>query len=159
MVRKAFQDFYPDNFSHCYGCGKNNEYGLHLKSYWDGDTTVAHFIPKSFHTAGMPGKAYGGLAASLLDCHGTASAAAAAFKAENREVGTKPHIRYVTASLKVDFLRPTPIYVELEIRGVIVAIKSRKVTIDLSLSANGEVCATGHMVAVKLPETATVVNI
>jgi hypothetical protein len=81
----------------------------------------------------------GGLGASLLDCHGTASAAAAAFKAENREMGTKPHIRYVTASLKVNSLRPTPIDVELEIRGVIVAIKSRKVTIDLSLSANGKV--------------------
>ncbi len=158
MVRKAFQDCYPDNFSHCYGCGKINEHGLHLKSYWDGDTTVAHFTPKSYHTGGVPGKAYGGLIASLLDCHGTASAAAAAFKAENREMGTKPHIRYVTASLKVDFLRPTPIDVELEVRGVIVAIKSKKVTIDLSLSANGEVCATGHMIAVKLPEADTAVN-
>lgn len=87
----------------------------------------------------MPKKAYGGLVASLLDCYGIASAAAAAFKAENREMGAKPHIRYVSASLKVNFLRPTPIDVELEIRGVIVAIKYRKVTIDLSLSANGEV--------------------
>lgn len=152
MVEKAFQDCYPDNFSHCYGCGKNNEHGLHLKSYWDGYTTVAHFMPKSYHTGGVPGKSYGGLIASLLDCHGTASATAAAYKTENREIGTKPYIRYVTASLKVDFLRPTPIDVQLEIRGVIVEIKSKKITIDLSLNANGEVCATGCMVAVKLSE-------
>lgn len=152
MLRKAFQDCYPDNFSHCYGCGKSNEHGLHLKSYWDGDTTVALFTPKNYHTGGVPGKAYGGLIASLLDCHGTASAAAAAFKAENRKMGTAPHMRFVTASLKVDFLRPTPIDAELEVRGEIVEVKPRKVTIDLSLSASGEICATGQMIAVKLPD-------
>lgn len=156
MVSKAFQDRYPDDFSHCYGCGRSNEYGHHLKSYWDGDVTVARFTPRSYHTGGVPGKAYGGLIASLLDCHGTASAAAAAFKVEKREMGTEPHMRFVTASLKVDFLRPTPIDVELEIRGEIVEVKPRKITIDLSLIANGEVCATGHMIAVKLPDTSTI---
>ena len=156
MVDQAFQDYYPDDFSHCYGCGKNNEHGYHLKSYWDGNTTVARFTPESFHTGGMPGKAYGGLVASLLDCHGTASAAAAAFKAEGREMGIEPHMRFVTASLKVDFLRPTPIDVELEIRGEIIEVKPRKVTIDLSLSSSGIVYATGHMVAVKLPDNSTI---
>ncbi|MQM29298.1 MAG: thioesterase, partial [Candidatus Accumulibacter phosphatis] len=38
MPDKAFQDFYPEDFSHCYGCGKSNEHGHHLKSYWDGET-------------------------------------------------------------------------------------------------------------------------
>ena len=158
MVSKAFQDCYPDDFSHCYGCGNNNEHGHHLKSYWDGDVTVARFTPKSYHTGGVPGKAYGGLIASLLDCHGTASAAASAFRAEGREMGTEPHMRFVTASLKVDFLWPTPIDIELEIRGEIVEVKPRKVTINLFLSASGEVCATGHMIAVKLPDAATPVN-
>jgi len=153
MASKAFQDYYPDDFSHCYGCGKSNEHGLHLKSYWDGNSTVARFTPKSYHTGGVPGNVYGGLVASLLDCHGTASAAAAVFRSEGREMDTEPCIRFVTASLKVDFLRPTPIDVELEVRGKIVEIKPRKVTIDLSLVANGDVCATGSMIAVKLPDT------
>ena len=155
MVGLAFQDCYPDDFSHCFGCGKSNEYGHHLKSYWDGDITVAHFMPENYHTGGMPGKVYGGLVASLLDCHGTASAAAAACRAEGREMGVAPHLRFVTASLKVDFLQPTPIDTELEVRGEIVEIKSRKITIDLSLRANGEVCVMGHMIAVKLPDDAT----
>ena len=43
---KAFQDFYADNFSHCYGCGKHNPDGHQLKSYWDGDNTVARYTPK-----------------------------------------------------------------------------------------------------------------
>jgi len=152
MTQKAFQDYYPDTFSNCYGCGKNNEHGYHLKSYWDGDTTVARFTPKPYHTGGVPGFAYGGLIASLLDCHGAGSAAAAAFKAEGRDMGTEPPIRFVTASLKVDYLKPTPLGVELEIRGEILEVKGRKVTVNLSLRANGRVCATGHMVAVRLPD-------
>ena len=27
MKIKAFQDYYPDHLSHCYGCGKLNEHG------------------------------------------------------------------------------------------------------------------------------------
>lgn len=152
MSSKAFQDYYPDNFSHCYGCGKNNEHGHHLKSYWDQDTTVARFTPESYHTGGFPGYAYGGLVASLLDCHGAGSAAAAAFKAEGREMGTEPPIRFVTASLKVDYLKPTPLGVELEIRGEILEVKERKVTLNLSLIASGIVCAKGYMIAVRLPD-------
>jgi acyl-coenzyme A thioesterase PaaI-like protein len=154
MSSKAFQDYYPDNYSHCYGCGKNNDHGYHLKSFWDGDTTVAHFTPKPYHTGGMPGYAYGGLIASVLDCHGAGTAAAAAHKAEGREMGTEPPMRFVTASLKVDYLAPTPLGVELEIRGEIFEVKGRKVTMDLSLSADGVVCAKGYMIAVRLPDDA-----
>jgi acyl-coenzyme A thioesterase PaaI-like protein len=154
MNSKAIQDYYPDGFSHCYGCGKNNEHGYHLKSYWDGNTTVARFKPESYHTGGFPGSVYGGLIASLIDCHGNASAAAAAYKAGGREMGTEPPIRFVTASLKVDYLKPTPQGTELEIRGNILEVKERKVTLDISLIAHGIVCAKGHMIAVKLPDNA-----
>jgi acyl-coenzyme A thioesterase PaaI-like protein len=155
MTTKAFQDYYPDTYSNCYGCGKNNEHGYHLKSYWDGETTIAHFTPASYHTGGFPDNVYGGLIASVLDCHGAGSAAAAAFKAEGREMGTEPPIRFVTASLKVDYLKPTPQGVELEIRGEILEIKGRKVTLGLTLSANGIVTAKGLMIAVRLPDDIT----
>jgi len=36
MDHKAFQDYYPHELSHCYGCGRLNEHGLQIKSYWDG---------------------------------------------------------------------------------------------------------------------------
>ncbi|MFA5896987.1 MAG: PaaI family thioesterase, partial [Thermoplasmata archaeon] len=29
---KAFQDTYPDELAHCYGCGRLNEKGLHLRT-------------------------------------------------------------------------------------------------------------------------------
>lgn len=154
MTTAAFQDLYPDEFSYCYGCGRKNTEGHHLKSYWDGDETVARFTPAPFHTGGIPGNVYGGLIASLLDCHGTASAAADAFKAEGREMGTEPPMRFVTAALSIEYVKPTPIGVELEVRATIEEVAERKVILALSLSAGGAVCATGRMVAVKLREAA-----
>ena len=150
MNGPAFQDAYPDELSHCYGCGRLNEHGLHLKSYWDGDETVAVFTPRSYHVA-LPGFVYGGLIASLIDCHGTASAAAAACRAEGRELGSEPPVRFVTAALHVDYLRPTPLGGPLEIRGRIEEIKDRKIVVAETVSAGGQICARGRVVAVRMP--------
>ena len=115
MDQMAFQDYYPDHLSHCYGCGRLNEHGLQIKSYWDGEETVCTFNPKPLHQA-VPGSVYGGLIASLIDCNGTGSAAAYAYRAEGRCMDTAPPLRFVTASLHVDYLRPTPLGVPLEVR-------------------------------------------
>ena len=137
--------------SHCYGCGRLNEHGLQIKSYWDGEESVCRFEPRPHHTA-MPGYVYGGLIASLIDCHSTGTAAAAAYRAEGRPMDTKPEFRFVTASLHVDYLRPTPIDAVLEVRGRVDEIKGRKVVVASTLSANGEVCARGKVVAVEAPK-------
>ena len=151
MADVAFQDCYPDDWALCYGCGRLNEHGLHIRSVWDGDETVARFTPQPYHTA-IPGYVYGGLIASLIDCHGTGTAAGAGYRAEGREPGSEPPLRYVTASLKVDYLRPTPLGPELEIRGHVREVKGRKVVVEAWLMANGEVCARGEVIAVRLPE-------
>ena len=147
MDEKAFQDHYPDEFANCYGCGRLNAHGLHIKSYWDGDETVCHFTPDPKYTGGFPGFLYGGMIASLIDCHGAATASAAKARAES-----KPLSRFVTASLKVDYRAPTPIGAELEIRGRVTEIKGRKVLVDLTLWASGKLCAEGSAVMVQIPE-------
>ena len=152
MDATASQDAYPDELSHCYGCGRLNEHGLQLKSYWDGDETAALFTPRPYHVA-LPGFVYGGLIASLVDCHGTASAAAAACRAEGREIGTEPPMRFVTAALHVDYLRPTPLGVPLEIRGRIEEINGRKIVVAETVSAGGQLCARGRVVAVRMPDS------
>ncbi len=152
MTNLAFQDYYPDQWSHCYGCGRLNEHGLQIKSRWDGDETVAVYTPRPYHTA-IPGYVYGGLLASLLDCHGTGTAAAAAYRAEGRPMDSQPPLRYVTASLKVDYLRPTPLGPPLELRGRVTEIKGRKVVVQISLSAEGVECVRGEVVAVQMPES------
>jgi acyl-coenzyme A thioesterase PaaI-like protein len=152
MKLKAIQDYYPDELSYCYGCGRLNELGHQIKSYWDGEETIAHFIPKEYHIA-IPGYVYGGLIASLIDCHGTGTAALASYRAEGREPDTQPPFRFVTASLKVDFIKPTPLGVELELRGKVIELKARKVISEISVAAKGEITALGKVIAVQMPDS------
>ncbi len=152
MDTKAFQDYYPELFSYCYGCGRLNQDGLQIKTYWEAEESVTRFTPRPHHIA-IPGYVYGGLIASLIDCHSTGTAAAAAYRAAGREMGTEPAFRFVTASLHVDYLKPTPLGVPLEVRGTVREIKGRKVVVAATLSARGEVCARGEVVAVQVPES------
>jgi acyl-coenzyme A thioesterase PaaI-like protein len=148
----AVQDFYPEDVAHCYGCGKLNERGNQLKTYLEGDETISRFTPKEYHTA-LPGFVYGGLLASLVDCHGTGSAAIAIYKQENRPFDSQPPVRFVTASLKVDYLKPTPLGKELEIRGKIKEVKGKKVTTEITISVDGDITVKGEVLAIKLPDT------
>lgn len=139
----AIQDDYPDALAHCYGCGKNNPQGLQLKSYPEGEGTVARFTPRAEHVA-IPGYVYGGLIASLIDCHGTGTAAWAA-----AEDGAPA--RFVTGSLEVKYLKPTPHGPELVLRGSVAERKEKKVVVDVTLEAEGAVTATGRVVALRMP--------
>lgn len=151
MGSESIQDFYPDDLALCYGCGRLNEHGLHIKSFWDGDQTVCRLTPRPYHTA-VPGYVYGGLIASLIDCHGTGSAALAAYRDQNRKPGSDPPLRFLTASLQVDYLAPTPIVGELEARGTIREVKGRKVVTDIVVRAGGQETARGRVIAVQAPE-------
>lgn len=148
----AFQEYYPEDLSHCYGCGTHNEHGYQIKTYWDGEETVSRITPRPYHTA-IPGYVYGGFIASIIDCHGTGTASAAAFKSEGRAMDTLPPHRFVTASLKVNYHLPTPIGVELEIRGKIIEIKGRKVIVEAAVFANGQKTASGEIICVEFRGT------
>lgn len=144
------QHLYPRAVAHCYGCGHLNPHGHHFETVWDDDAQegVTRFTPQPHHTA-IPGFVYGGLIASLLDCHGIGTAAAAVRRA--RDVPDS-ELRYVTASLTVDYLKPTPLGPELEARGTVVEMKERKVVVDVRMLADGAECARGRVIAVRMPE-------
>ncbi len=152
MNEMAFQDYYPDDYSHCYGCGRLNEKGHQLKSYWEGNEGVCRIVPGKQYTGGMKDILYGGLIASLMDCHGAGTAAAA--KARERMIEMKPGAmpRFVTGSLKVDYLAPTPVGIEVELRAKVEEIKGRKVTVSVTLSAEGTIRAKGQLIMVQLRE-------
>jgi acyl-coenzyme A thioesterase PaaI-like protein len=147
----AFQDHYPDNVAQCYGCGSQNPHGHQIKTVWEADETVTRFRPEPFHTS-VPGFAYGGLIASLIDCHSTGTAAAAMYRQAGRDMDSLPAFRFVTGSLHVDFLKPTPIDVELVIRGRVKEVKGRKVIVETTMYAGEIVTARGEVVAVQMPE-------
>ncbi len=147
MNHIAVQDTYPDELSYCYGCGRLNPDGHQIKTYLASDHTLTEFTPRPYHTA-VPGFAYGGLLASLIDCHSTGSAAIFAGKRRGL-TGVTP--RFVTASLQVEFERPTPLE-PLRLIGREVEVKGRKVVVETELYAGDKVCVRGRVVAVEIPE-------
>ena len=148
----AVQDHYPEDVAHCYGCGHLNPLGLQLKTREEGDETVGRFAPRPEHTS-VPGFVYGGLVASLIDCHSMATAAAADMRRQGRAIGDGPAPRFVTAGLNVRYLKPTPMGVVLEIRGRVKEAGERKFVSETTVSAEGVITATGEVVAVRMPET------
>lgn len=151
MSNKAVQDCYPDEFAHCYGCGRLNKDGLQIKSYWDGSECICRHTPKAYYTGGFPGFSYGGIISSLIDCHSAATASAAKLQDEGFTLDEQPPARFVTASLKVDYLKPTPVGKELVLKACPTEISKRKVIVACTLSADGDICARGEAVMVKLP--------
>ncbi|MEH7612918.1 PaaI family thioesterase [Gottfriedia acidiceleris] len=153
VIEKAIQDIYPDDFAWCYGCGRLNKDGHHLRTGWQGDKTVTNFTPESKYM-GIPGFIYGGLIASLIDCHGTGSASLALHRKNGNKIGdgTAPP-RFVTASLNVEYLKPTPQDVPLKAVGTVEEIHPKKWKVHTELFANDTLCARGEVVLVVMPST------
>lgn len=153
QVVKAIQDEYPDDFAWCYGCGRLNEDGHHFRTGWEGEHTKTVYTPLPEHKA-IPGFVYGGVIASLIDCHGTGSAALALHRKNGHEVGDgSVPPRFVTASLHVDFLKPTPDEVPLVAIGTVEEIHPKKWKVTTEVLANDVVVARGEVVAVVMPST------
>ncbi|TPH16443.1 PaaI family thioesterase [Litorilituus lipolyticus] len=182
---KSFQEYYPDELSHCYGCGTNNHDGHQLRSYWlsnfidnasdelkacvnellstvnigksnaneaSNQQSIAIFTPSDKHTA-IPGFVYGGLLASLIDCHGTGSASAMAYYNDNRELGSEPVMRFVTAGLNISYLAPTPKGVPLILIGQYREVKARKIVVEVLVYADNKLCVKGEVIAVLMPDS------
>ena len=152
MSELAFQDYYPDDYSHCYGCGRLNDQGYQIKSYWDGNEGVCRVRPRSHYSGGKKDILYGGLIASLMDCHGAGTAAAA--KARELGIAMRPGVmpRFVTASLKVDYRSPTPVGQEVELRARVLELKGRKVRVSVTLATNGTVHAEGELLMIQIKD-------
>jgi acyl-coenzyme A thioesterase PaaI-like protein len=149
-----FQDQYLDARADCWGCGRNNPDGLYIKSTWsdDGQEAVAHFHPQPQHT-GHKGVLNGGIIATLMDCHCMGLAMASAHRAEGRPIGSQPLITYVTASLKVDYLKPSPLTEQgVELLARVTAVDGRKTWMACSLYAGGQETARGEILGIRIDE-------
>ncbi|MEI2732611.1 MAG: PaaI family thioesterase [Dermatophilaceae bacterium] len=148
MEGTAIQDTYPDEAAVCYGCGRLNDHGLHLRTLWDGEETVTVYQPRPEQT-GWPGGVYGGLLASIVDCASMGTAAAAVYRAEGREMGSAPDLRFATASLTVDYVAPTPMGPPLHVRCRPVEISGRKVLVEAAVWAGDAVTVRGRVLGVR----------
>ncbi|MEW6241827.1 MAG: hotdog domain-containing protein, partial [Chloroflexota bacterium] len=71
---------------------------------------------------------------------------------EGRAMDTEPPLRFLTASLHVDYLKPTPLGPTLEVRGRIKEVKGRKVVVEEWIVVEGVITVRGEVVAVQVPE-------
>ena len=149
-MRIAIQDTYPDDFAHCFGCGKHNERGLRIKTFPSPEGTVTEHEPAEYYRA-TGDIAYGGIIASLIDCHSTGSAAIFWMQANDRIIGDELAARFVTARLEVDFVAPTPLG-PLRLTGTAEEVADRKVIVATELAAAGEVTARGRAVLIRITE-------
>jgi acyl-coenzyme A thioesterase PaaI-like protein len=150
---RAIQDDYPADFAWCFGCGRLNEEGYHFRTSWKGDETLTLYEPSEKHIA-VPGFVYGGLIASLVDCHGTGSAALALHRKNGHEPGSgvEPP-RFVTASLNVNYLKPTPHGKVLRAVGRVEEIHPKKFKVFVEVFVEETLCATGEVIGVVMPDT------
>ncbi len=124
--------------------------GLRIKSYWDGDEGVAIWKAQAHHCGGTRENLNGGIIASLIDCHSLNLAIARAYRDEQRPIGSAPRIGYVTASLNVSYLKPTPLEEAIELRARIDKIEGRKAWVSCRLTAAGELRATGTVLGIRV---------
>jgi acyl-coenzyme A thioesterase PaaI-like protein len=154
-VQSIESEYFQDGLhgNHCFGCGAWNERGLRIKSFWDGDEAVCIFDPEPHYAAMPPDVMNGGILAALIDCHCVCTAIAEAYRREGRLVGEGDKIWYATASLQVNYRRPTPVDGPVTVRASIAGVKGKKTWLTARLfSASGRVTCDGSVLAVRVPD-------
>lgn len=149
-MKPFIQDEMPYNY--CWGCGSNNEHGLQLKSYWEGNEAVSNYHPQPDQMAGPKDILNGGIISTIIDCHSINTAIAHEYQLLERPVGSSPIIWFVTASLKVDFLLPTPINKSIELRAKVDSSTDKKKIVKCTLFSQGKATANGEVIAVQVDQ-------
>lgn len=121
------------HYSRCFGCGDEQEHGLHLRtSIADERTVAAQFTVTEAHQ-GAPGLAHGGLLACAFD------------EALGTTIGHLLRQPAVTGKLETEFVRPVPVGSTLFIKAALRGIAGRQVF----ASADGRLDAEDGPIAVR----------
>uniref|UniRef100_A0A7S3Z2S0 Thioesterase domain-containing protein n=1 Tax=Lotharella globosa TaxID=91324 RepID=A0A7S3Z2S0_9EUKA len=172
MAAVAVQDLLDPDRNTCYGCGPHNREGLRLKSYWQDDcinegkrgeelgdgslgSCRASFLAKPHMNGGSPEITYGGIIASIVDCHGINTARAFITRSQGlvlgESSGSAPQIWCVTKSLRVDYRRPTPVGIPIELTARVTKTEKKNRIIHVkikveSVDSKGTYCSVdiGH---------------
>lgn len=147
----SLQDRIP---GHCFGCGSLNSEGLQIKSFWIGDEVVCAWRAQPKHI-GHPGILYGGIIASVIDCHCIWTAVAYAHRQAGEELGSSAGHTFVTASLSVQYRKPVRIEDALEMRARVIEFGDRKAVVRCTVHSASLLVAEAEVVAVRMRMPAT----
>jgi len=107
-------------------------------------------MPEAHHCSGPLAYVNGGILSTLLDCHCICTAIAEGYRLENREIGSGEPIWYVTGSMQIAFLKPTPISKTLHAIAEVGDMNGRKLDVSAEIYADGELVAKGKVLAVRV---------
>jgi acyl-CoA thioesterase FadM len=62
-----------------------------------------------------------------------------------------PKYKFATGSIKVDFLKPTPVDKPIQLRAIIKEMHEKKAVVSCSLYSEGVECARGEVLGVRVP--------
>ena len=139
----------------CFGCGAWNIGGLNIKSRWEDVESICEFSPKPHHAAMPPDIVNGGIIAAVIDCHSVCTAIADAYRRAGRYPGDghRPLLWYATASLQVNYRKPTPIYGPFTVRARVVKVQGRRTYLTAELvSCQDELTCDAKVMAVEVPD-------
>ena len=126
---------------HCYGCDPNNESGLKMEFFEDGDDVVSHWHPRT-EFEGWRNTLHGGIQSALID------------EIASWVVFRKFQTSGVTSRLEVQYKKPVAIdqgHITLRAR----VVRQRRQVIDIEVelfNAAGELCSQGLCIYFLMPK-------
>jgi uncharacterized protein (TIGR00369 family) len=123
----------------CFGCGKDNPHGMHLKFFYHEETEsfVARMkLPQRYW--GPPKHAHGGIIATILD-------------EAMGKVNKLKHVIALTREMTVEYLKPVPLHKPLVVEGWSKYVRGRRhVNVGEIRNEKGEVLARGRAVFIAI---------
>jgi acyl-coenzyme A thioesterase PaaI-like protein len=92
---------------------------------------------------------YGGLVASLIDCHSIWTAIAWTYREEDRDHGSPPSLSYVTGEINVRFLKPTALDQPVLLVARVVELHPKKAIVECDFYSGETKTAEGRVTAVR----------
>ena len=145
-MTRSLQDIIP---GHCFGCGPLNSEGLQIKSFWLGDEVVCAWRAQPKHI-GHPGILYGGVIASVVDCHCIWTAMAYAHRQAGEEAGSLSAHKFVTAALSLQYRKPVHIENAIELRARVVDFGERKAVVQCTVHSANVLVVEAEVVVVRM---------
>ncbi|TAL39337.1 MAG: PaaI family thioesterase [Spirochaetes bacterium] len=135
----------------CFGCGADNHRGLRIKSHMEGDECVCRFTPEEHHAA-FPNILNGGIIATIMDCHAIWTSVGARHRTLGYDDTGESRTMFVTKKMTVEFLKPTPMGTELEVRARVVETRGKSSRVIVELRAKDGITARAEVTAVRVED-------
>ncbi len=148
MAEKSLQEIWTTkDYRCCFGCGPENNFGLKIKSFWNGKEGICRWQAKPYHK-GIQGILNGGIIATLIDCHSFWTGLAAIYQDQGIPFGEGEPIKMVTGAMAIRYLQPIPVDAEVELKARLTKIGGRSRVVHCSVNVGGKEYAQGEVTLV-----------